>query len=139
MVRPWEDGQIGFLGLCRLARSSGEGIDPLLDRVEVVAHGLAAAGRTQATSRELLELVGDPRPTDEQLGTVLGALGAKGRRMRIGDARLRFYDLGGLRPNGGSTSEPTVADQRPGPAAERARQDQKVLVSRWSSGPPIEN
>jgi hypothetical protein len=70
--------------------------DPLLGQVRTAVRTLMASGKTEASLDELLAGLPAserPKPTEQQLGIALRTLGLPHRRVRVGDARVRFYSL----------------------------------------------
>jgi hypothetical protein len=70
--------------------------DPLPGFLRSAIRDLVAAGKTEATSRELLASLSPAergRRTDEQVGITLSAMGLKHHRLRTGYGRIRVYDL----------------------------------------------
>jgi hypothetical protein len=73
--------------------------DPMVVRVRAVVARLLAERRTEITSKELLTFLPEPERTkysDQQIGTVLGMLGARSRRVWVDGSRPRVYDISSL-------------------------------------------
>ena len=75
--------------------------DPLPRLLQGVIHDFLKAGKTEATSTEILAALPaseQARRTDEQVGIVLNGLGLKHYRIRINGSRPRVYMLTPLSP-----------------------------------------
>ncbi|HLY76287.1 MAG TPA: hypothetical protein VKT21_00190, partial [Thermoplasmata archaeon] len=107
-------------------------VDPLVNRVTSLAEDMVGAGQTEATSRDILDRLGNPRPTDEQVGTVLGILGARSKRVRLGGSRLRVYDLSSIHPEPNLDPDRIVVDQSNGPEPGPGVGDANEEIIRWS-------
>ena len=70
--------------------------DPLVDALRAAIHAMVAAGRIEATTQELLAALRSSdrlNRTEQQVGIALHALGLGRRRIRVGDSRIRLFDL----------------------------------------------
>jgi len=95
--------------------------DPLPSFLRSAIRDLVAAGKTEATSRELLASLSPSeraQRTDEQVGIALSTMGLKRRRVRTGYGRVRVYDLISVAAPGAGRQEPTVVGPVLGPAVE---------------------
>jgi len=118
--------------------------DPLVVKVRMVVARLLAERRAEITSKELLSFLPEPeraKYTDQQIGTVLGMLGAKSRRVWVDGSRPRIYEIGTIgkgTPPGGPDRPPdraTRSGSRVGPQGPEAPGQPDRVVSDEKSKP----
>jgi hypothetical protein len=122
--------------------------DPQVAKVRAVVARLLAERRTEITSKELLTFLPEPERTkysDQQIGTILGMLGARSRRVWMDGSRPRVYEIGSLRqaPLSGGSDQQDRSGSRSSPGGsdepwrvDRAGSDEKSGPDRGDrSGP----
>jgi hypothetical protein len=110
--------------------------DPLVAMVRAAVRELLSASNREATSSEILRRF----PTEERrqyserrIGVVLGFLGAKNRRIWVGEARPHLYDLTSIAAIESTQSSVRRPDPTTGPTAEtvqitQTRRDAEVAT-----------
>ncbi len=114
--------------------------DPLVSHVRAIVARLLAERRTEVTSKELLALLPEPERTkysDQQVGTVLGMLGARSRRVWVEGSRPRVYEISGMGPNPRTDGpdQPDRSGATGGPEGPDGLQASDRSVSDEKSGP----
>jgi hypothetical protein len=95
--------------------------DPLIEQVKRVVRGLISNGIREATVSEILRRLppSENGPYSERrIGTVLGALGVKSRRIWVGESRPHLYDLSSFDETAGLSSSAGGPDRPSGPTRD---------------------